>query len=686
KNRFIRTLFRLGDAAHPTFTRLATEYLLLVKAADAGRERREQIYHYIQNEQTGRWDYVSSFLYYPTHAHDIPLHRLLHHQLPHLNLNARNASVSSKAAIPSFDGIKRSELYPELWDQAASDVLNLLANSQVAVIQHFAVRIYEDNPHFAAQITAAQLSKMFTLPFTKTNQIALAILQNNYAKFEAATSVFLAMLDCQLEVANRIAFDWMNARKTQLLTQLAVVLQLIQHNKKTVNNWIAMAIAASTSAQKASLFDKLLTHLLTQKTEESLDQLLGFMANHLQEVSTNCSPKQIKDLLHHDSTDLQLYAARLLKNHAQGIEHFPYEFLLCLMESEHPKVRAAGIELFGQLPETSLYEQQLAIVSFCVSPVAAVRAAVAPIALKISQQYTDFGQELTTTLCDVLLLRGKANAVHDSIADLLTQAPMQPFLKQLPSQLVWRLLRSKKFPAQQVGFVSLQAKSTPQSIDLAAILELGKHEWIDIRQWAFKAIQAQRAMVVYEAATSMSLLETDWEDSRTFMMNFMTQTFQARDWTPDILVRICDSTRPDVQAFGLQLMERYFKPENAIKFLLQLSQHPATNMQRRAASWLAEHASNNPTLIAQLQPFFITLLSQINKGRTAKNLVFDFLEKEALNSLAVAELVLPILERIVLTVAVVDKAKCILLLNRIRRKYPHLTMKLRASSRAKAAY
>ncbi|MEM9848572.1 MAG: hypothetical protein AAF847_11825, partial [Bacteroidota bacterium] len=356
-----------------------------------------------------------------------------------------------------------------------------------------------------------------------------------------------------------------------------------------------------------------------------------------------------------------------------------------LMESEHPEVRAAGIELFGQLPETSLYEQQLAIVSFCVSPVAAVRAAVAPIALKISQQYTDFGQELTTTLCDVLLLRGKANAVHDSIADLLTQAPMQPFLKQLPSQLVWRLLRSKKFPAQQVGFVSLQAKSTPQSIDLAAILELGKHEWIDIRQWAFKAIQAQKAMVVYEAATSMSLLETDWEDSRTFMMNFMAQTFQARDWTPDILVRICDSTRPDVQAFGLQLMERYFKPENAIKFLLQLSQHPATNMQRRAASWLAEHASNNPTLIAQLQPFFITLLSQINKGRTAKNLVFDFLEKEALNSLAVAELVLPILERIVLTVAVVDKAKCILLLNRIRRKYPHLTMKLRASSRANAA-
>ena len=65
-------------------------------------------------------------------------------------------------------------------------------------------------------------------------------------------------------------------------------------------------------------------------------------------------------------------------------------------------------------------------------------------------------------------------------------------------------------------------------------------------------------------------------------------------------------------------------------------------------------------------------MSLVNKGRIAKDRILAFLHTEALKSPIAARLVATILERISLTVAIGDKAKCIEILRDIHQKYPHI--------------
>ncbi len=57
---------------------------------------------------------------------------------------------------------------------------------------------------------------------------------------------------------------------------------------------------------------------------------------------------------------------------------------------------------------------------------------------------------------------------------------------------------------------------------------------------------------------------------------------------------------------------------------------------------------------------------QVNKARTARNLVFDFLKKEARTSAISAQMVKKMLENLVLTSVVEDKEKYLELLYQLK--------------------
>ena len=60
--------------------------------------------------------------------------------------------------------------------------------------------------------------------------------------------------------------------------------------------------------------------------------------------------------------------------------------------------------------------------------------------------------------------------------------------------------------------------------------------------------------------------------------------------------------------------------------------------------------------------------------------MFNFLETESRNNERVARITLPLLRRLMLTIAVGDRSRCWEILNQLRRQYPHLNSPLQKTT------
>ena len=146
------------------------------------------------------------------------------------------------------------------------------------------------------------------------------------------------------------------------------------------------------------------------------------------------------------------------------------------------------------------------------------------------------------------------------------------------------------------------------------------------------------------------------------------------------MVSICDSLRDDVREFGRQLVIRYFEDSYGQDYLLKFSEHPSGDMQVFATNFLSDYAADNLERLRDLQPYFISVLCQVNKGRVAKQRVFTFLEQEAEKSEAAALTVAEILTRQSLTIAIGDKAKAIEIMLKIHNSYPEVSLPISVKS------
>ena len=207
---------------------------------------------------------------------------------------------------------------------------------------------------------------------------------------------------------------------------------------------------------------------------------------------------------------------------------------------------------------------------------------------------------------------------------------------------------------------------------LSDVISLANHEMPTIRQYCLDYFNTNIGRVRYESVEALRLLDVKWADCRQFGFAFFDQHYKAGDWSPELLVSTCDSTRPDVQEFGKKMMVKFFDEGKGEAYLMQLSQHPNVSLQLFATNYLQNFAAGKLPNFIHLKHYFKTVLCQLYKGGTTKKRIFDFMEAEALNNKEIAEHAIEILNEVALTVAIRDKARCIQVLHRIRRAYPEL--------------
>jgi len=69
--------------------------------------------------------------------------------------------------------------------------------------------------------------------------------------------------------------------------------------------------------------------------------------------------------------------------------------------------------------------------------------------------------------------------------------------------------------------------------------------------------------------------------------------FGEHEFSPDVLVAVCDSVRPDVKAFGREMVTRFFQESHGHEYLLRLSEHPSANLQLFSINYLERFAAGS---------------------------------------------------------------------------------------------
>jgi hypothetical protein len=283
----------------------------------------------------------------------------------------------------------------------------------------------------------------------------------------------------------------------------------------------------------------------------------------------------------------------------------------------------------------------------------------------------DFGIELLNAFVSALLKKETREGVHLEMFRLLTKE-LKANLPLIDRDVIFRLLNAEHLYAQELAAALIKEFVDMTTFAVRNIVRLANHKVLNVRQIAWNAFNNQIPRMRYEAEEALRLLDSDWEDSRSFARTYFRNHFTAENWTPQFLVSLCDSVREDVQAFGTELLTKFFTEANGADYLLQLSQHPRPRLQLYATNYLDRYAANQPETITKLEQYFVTVLSQVNRGRIAKDRIFAFLHRESLKNEAVARLVADIIGRVSATNLIQDRARSIEILRDIHLQFAEM--------------
>ena len=199
-----------------------------------------------------------------------------------------------------------------------------------------------------------------------------------------------------------------------------------------------------------------------------------------------------------------------------------------------------------------------------------------------------------------------------------------------------------------------------------------------MRRAAWSMYEHGVARVQANMASAVRILDAKWRDSRAWAFGFFRgAAFGRAQFTAEVLVGVIDSVRDDVQAFGRELLQKYFDDSDGPALLHKLSEHPSRAVQLFATNYLERFAAGQPDKLPQLMPYFTSVLSRVNQGRIAKQRVLAFLTASGSRDTAAANIVIPLLFRLAATISVEYRASALEAMMAIHRARPEVPLPIR---------
>ncbi len=670
RRRSLRMLQNCGTLNQDRYCRLATETLLHFVEEDRKKPRRDYTYDWSSRSfgeiWYDEWDYPL-------------LNQILYRNSPRYEASSPLTSWRCQGdyqpghAAPE----QREEAFPEIWNRNPDSVFRLLRESGCSAVLDMAVKIFRANPEFATRVSIGDLVAFLQHSHAGTAELAMELARSLYDPEHPHLELVIGLATCPVTEARQLALGWMNDQPEVFYTQQSVIAALLlcpdPDLHRTVREQVPRLLPTETWMQELAMdvFPRLMALEASEETaalvREAGETLLTIAGPALAVMDLG----QIHSLLSHSEGELQAFGARLLLHHQTPAEQLDDSVFDTLLEASSPAARRAGVELFGSLPDEVLLTRYAVIAKFATSPHVEMRQQAHPIIERLAAQNAQFSREFVEQLYPLLARKERFEGLHDDLYTLLT-GPLSGQLEVIPDTHMSRLIDCPYARAQELGGHLLATRDQIGQLPMRRLVTLASHEQASIRELARSVYLKMPQRVTYELEEAVRIVDSDWEDTQAFAFSFFREQLREEEWNPDVLISIADSVKPEVRAFGRELITRYFQEEHGTTYLLKLSQHPSADLQMFVSNYLERFASGSLTRLTELEPYFVTVLCQVNRGRVAKDRVLAFLTKEAMHHEEVAKLAIRIFNRQAATMAVGDRAGCIEAIAAIQRRFPSI--------------
>lgn len=565
----------------------------------------------------------------------------------------------------------RTERYPALWDDRPDALLALALGGHAGPSVSVGCRALMGRADLAEHVDVHAILELLTGD-PEPRALAVVAARAGWDPDQPNQPLLLALAGCLDPDARAMAVGWIRDALRLLLAEPGFFARLLlspapDARALAVELWPTLAtIPGAEDAFVHALLAEL-GALPADGDEGVHGDAAVLLHNGLAARMRGWDLDALAALLSAPSVGVQRLGSVLLMRHERPAEGFPEPLLAAWITAADPIVRAGGVRVFGQLPDAVLLGRFSVLLALAAAPAGEVRdAAKGPIA-RLAACNPDFANSMLHAVLRVLCLPEEAVGVHGDLRRLAETALAQA-LSALDDQAVLRLLTAQTAVAVDLGAARLPTVDSAalSAIDIAV---LAGHDRAHVRSTALAWVDRHAVRIAADTAALLKLIDGEWPEARAAGARLLCEVCPAVDRTPELLVAVCDSPRPAVQALGRQLIVDLFSSAHGPVLLARLAEHPSGDMQRFVSGLLVGHATDKPDRIASLAPFFASVLSAVGRGRVARARVFAFLDAEALKREDVAELVLPWLERVSGTIAIGDRAQAIASIARIRRRW-----------------
>ena len=508
------------------------------------------------------------------------------------------------------------------------------------MVHQFAVRALRANTGYTASLPVPAIAMLLNAPYEDTVRFGFELAQTRFVSAtpsEERVALAFAVVNCAVASIREQGIRWFEAEPGTYLGDAEALAAIVVSPYRDVRLFVRRLLQLHQSPVSGAVVAAVVQRILAlegdvqERVQDTVDTLNLAFASDLGSVEV----VTIKRLL-----DAGLPAMRLL-----------------------------GATLFCGLSDAILAAEDSTLWDLLTHRDADLRQTVRPAVRRLANGSVGFSERILQMMIAAILRRLLPDGVPAFLVRLLREDFAQE-LEGVPTDIVWRLLRSKEGAAQELGGVLLPGHLDPETVEISLLVELASHEVLSVREASWRVFSGIVPRLKADMDAAVQVLDASWEDSRIFAFKLFDEQFGKDDFTPTVLVSICDSVKPDVQRFGRRLITAHFEAEHGAQYLLQLSEHPASEVQLFASNFFEGYASDNLDHLEVLEPYFIRVLCAVNRGRVAKQRTHAFLRSEAMKSEPAAVIVGRILARQSATDGIEDRAESLVTMAAIREAWP----------------
>lgn len=587
------------------------------------------------------------------------------------------------AAPPPPPASPRTELYPDYWDTLPEAYVQLLMQARMNIIHRFAFDNLKAHPHLgeiAGRFDQDALLSLLNSTFELPGQFGFEVLKEREPEFYRHPGFMGRVLNCNNASGRQWALAWINRDLSLYIDDLEFAFLLLFNTRKENDSWISEVLekASFTIDRVQAILGKAVTELLhlpntphnNELAKNAIRRLQLFAGAQLEDISWSIVGQLISAPL--EAGKILAGDILIRKSAHTSPTEIPVSLTALFLKSELQEVRQKGLQLLSRYPDPFLVENVPFVLELSDSTFPDVLKA----GLDCIHRLPSLGDTAIHHLAYTLIRKEQFEGAHAIIGDFIGQVLRPYWDSGLSPRDVTKLTHGPYRIGQMMGYEILKAYEKTTEFSMGQIVSFGSHEVLAVRRWCWHYFRQNVDRIRQEKGKALGLLDSVWDDSRAFAFDFFGTAFSGSDWDADTLISIVDSIRPDVEGFGKELITRHFNPDHALDFLTRLSEHPSVNVQAFVTNYLSLYASDKPELLLQLDFYFRSVLTRVNKARVAKNRVFDFLHQEALKSEATAKWVTAIVDEVAAQDTIQDKATCIHILTQIKNRYPDQDMHL----------